>query len=75
MIPITFRMERDEGDIDDVYNILESYALQVHCTHDTAFSLVMQQYNNNYYSLAPKRLGRLGMRLLIYIPLKANIGA
>ena len=22
-------MERDEGDIDDVYNILESYALQV----------------------------------------------
>ena len=23
-------MERDEGDIDDVYNILESYALQVY---------------------------------------------
>lgn len=38
MILITFRMERDEGDIDDVYNILESYALQVHCTHDIVFS-------------------------------------
>ena len=29
-LPIAFRTERDEGDIDDVYNILESYALQVH---------------------------------------------
>ena len=60
MIPITFRMERDEGDIDDVYNILESYALQVHYTHDIMFSLVMHYI--------PKRLGRLGMRLLIHIP-------
>jgi hypothetical protein len=34
MILIAFRMERDEGDIDDVYNILESYALQVHSIHD-----------------------------------------